>query len=66
LFYVPQKPYLALGTFRDQIIYPDTREAAVEKGYDDGRLMELLNIVHLGYLVEREGGWNAVQDWAEV
>jgi hypothetical protein len=29
-------------------------------------LMELLKVVHLGYLVDREGGWNAVQDWAEV
>ena len=66
LFYVPQKPYLALGSFRDQVIYPDTREDALEKGVDDERLMELLNVVHLGYLVEREGGWSAVQDWAEV
>ena len=66
LFYVPQKPYLALGTFRDQVIYPDTRENALAKGYDDIKLMELLKVVHLGYLVDREGGWNAVQDWAEV
>lgn len=66
LFYVPQKPYLALGSFRDQVIYPDTREDALEKGVDDERLMELLKVVHLGYLVEREGGWSAVQDWAEV
>jgi ABC-type uncharacterized transport system fused permease/ATPase subunit len=28
--------------------------------------MDLLNVVHLGYLVEREGGWDAVQDWADV
>ncbi|KAG2173801.1 hypothetical protein INT43_005221 [Umbelopsis isabellina] len=66
LFYVPQKPYLPLGTFRDQIIYPDSREDALKKGYDDEQLMGLLKVVHLGYLVDREGGWSAVQDWAEV
>ncbi|CAG8460002.1 7915_t:CDS:10 [Paraglomus brasilianum] len=66
LFYVPQKPYLALGTFRDQVIYPDTRTQARMKGYDDTKLMELLGVVHLGYIVGREGGWDAVQDWADV
>ncbi|KAI9323415.1 ABC transporter transmembrane region 2-domain-containing protein [Dichotomocladium elegans] len=66
LFYVPQKPYLALGTFRDQVIYPDTASQALKRGFDDDELMKLLNTVHLGYLVEREGGWDAVQDWADV
>lgn len=66
LFYVPQKPYLALGTFRDQVTYPDSKEQAARKGYDDRGLGELLDMVHLGYLVEREGGWDAVQDWADV
>ncbi|KAI8382979.1 ABC transporter transmembrane region 2-domain-containing protein [Blakeslea trispora] len=66
LFYVPQKPYLPLGTFRDQVIYPDTSAEAHAKGYNDDALMKLLDTVHLGYLVEREGGWDAVQDWADV
>lgn len=66
LFYVPQKPYLPLGTFRDQVIYPDTAAEAAARGYDDRGLMDLLDTVHLGYLVEREGGWDVVQDWADV
>lgn len=66
LFYVPQKPYLPLGTFRDQVIYPDTVAQARARGYSDEELMKLLDTVHLGYLVEREGGWDAVQDWADV
>lgn len=66
LFYVPQKPYLALGTLRDQVIYPHTSAEARQRGFADEKLMELLQMVHLGYLVEREGGWDAVQDWADV
>ncbi|KAF9945238.1 ATP-binding cassette sub- D member 3 [Mortierella alpina] len=66
LFYVPQKPYLALGTFRDQVIYPDTKQQALAKGFTDQKLFELLSVVHLGYLIDREGGWNSVQDWADV
>lgn len=33
LFYVPQRPYLALGTLRDQVIYPHTRQE-VGRGSD--------------------------------
>jgi ABC-type uncharacterized transport system fused permease/ATPase subunit len=31
IFYVPQQPYTALGTLRDQIIYPLTLEDAISK-----------------------------------
>ena len=32
----------------------------------DARLGALMGAVRLGYLVEREGGWEAVQEWGEV
>jgi len=67
LFYVPQKPYLALGTLRDQVIYPKTKKQALSLGYNDAELLKLLRIVHLEYLVSRdEQGWDAVADWADV
>ena len=82
MFYVPQKPYLTLGTLRDQVIYPDTVKESLEKGYTDAKLYELLQIVHLEYLIDREQpsvssslsdlnqpklqGWLKVHDWADV
>jgi len=66
MFYVPQRPYLPLGTLRDQIIYPDTQAEMLARGQGEADLMDLLGVVHLEYLVEREGGWDAVRDWADV
>lgn len=66
LFYVPQKPYLALGTFRDQIIYPDSHATALKAGWTDDKLMELLDVVQLVRVYEAHGGWNATKDWYDV
>ncbi|KAL6048544.1 ATP-binding cassette sub- D member 3 [Balamuthia mandrillaris] len=66
LFYIPQRPYLALGTLRDQVIYPHSKKQMQRAGLADEDLVKFLEQVHLGYLVEREGGWDAVQDWADV
>jgi len=66
LFYIPQRPYLALGSLRDQVLYPHTKIDAQAKGVDDSMLFNFLEQVQLSYLVEREGGWDAVQDWADV
>ena len=64
IFYVPQKPYLPLGTLRDQIIYPQSEQNCSH--CNDSELLDLLKIVHLEYLVEREGGWDSVRDWQDV
>lgn len=82
IFYVPQRPYTCLGTLRDQIIYPLSREEAelralklcgkVEKIVDttnilDSYLKTILESVRLSYLLEREEvGWDANLNWEDI
>lgn len=66
LFYIPQKPYLCMGTFRDQLIYPDNETQAKQKGFSDQDLLELLAKVKLEDLVQKQGGFDSVKDWFDV
>ena len=66
LFYIPQRPYMTLGTLRDQIIYPDTHDDMVKRGIRDDDLLTYLDLVKLTYIQERDGGWDAVADWMDV
>lgn len=66
LFYIPQKPYMTIGSLRDQVIYPDTVEDMKHRHMKDADLVKLLDSVKLTYLLDREGGWNSVQDWIDV
>lgn len=52
IFYVPQRPYTAVGTLRDQLIYPLTADQEVEPLTDYG-MVELFKNVDLEYLLDR-------------
>ncbi|CAB0018230.1 unnamed protein product [Nesidiocoris tenuis] len=66
LFYIPQRPYMCLGTLRDQVIYPHTKEEMKRRGKTDEMLFSHLERVQLPYLLQREGGWDSVADWIDV
>ncbi|KAF6202456.1 hypothetical protein GE061_004856 [Apolygus lucorum] len=66
MFYIPQRPYMSIGSLREQIIYPDTLQEMEKKGKTDKDLDECLHHVSLSSLVIREGGWSAVADWKDI
>ncbi|XP_043463910.1 ATP-binding cassette sub-family D member 3 [Leptopilina heterotoma] len=74
LFYIPQRPYMTLGTLRDQVIYPHTRAEMMRRGNaKDEDLKKFLDLVQLSHLFERETqsnsqgqGWDTVADWMDV
>jgi len=66
IFYVPQVAYLPKGSLRDQIIYPDRKMEMLKKRINDKKLLEILKILKLDYIVEREGGLNIERNWTDV
>ena len=66
IMFLPQRPYLSIGTLRDQVIYPHTDVDMREAGRRDHELQRVLNEARLGYLPEREGGWDTRKEWKDV
>lgn len=63
--YIPQRPYLSLGTLRDQVIYPHSRKQMHARGITDSGLLDILRLLDLDQIVDREGGWDAVKEWRD-
>jgi vitamin B12/bleomycin/antimicrobial peptide transport system ATP-binding/permease protein len=61
ILFLPQRPYMVLGTLCDQLLYPNTHLEV-----DEQQLKQVLEQVNLAGLDERFGGFDAEQDWADV
>jgi vitamin B12/bleomycin/antimicrobial peptide transport system ATP-binding/permease protein len=61
MMFLPQKPYMVLGTLRHQLLYPFTNRYRF-----DEELLDVLDQVNLPGLTEQFGGLDAEADWANV
>lgn len=64
--FLPQRPYLSVGTLRDQVIYPHGEIDMRESGRRDTELRRVLEAAKLGYLPDREGGFDTRKEWKDV
>jgi vitamin B12/bleomycin/antimicrobial peptide transport system ATP-binding/permease protein len=60
VMFLPQRPYMILGSLRDQVCYPHAA------GTSDEKIHEILARVNLENLPERFGGLDAEMHWADV
>lgn len=61
MIFLPQKPYMILGTLRNQLIYPHD-----DLDISERELKYALAAVNLADLAERSGGFESEQDWDEI
>jgi ATP-binding cassette, subfamily D (ALD), peroxisomal long-chain fatty acid import protein len=66
IMFLPQRPYLSIGTLRDQVIYPDGEADMRDKRKTEADLKRVLDAARLGYLPDREGGWDTRKEWKDV
>lgn len=59
--FLPQQPYMVLGSLRSQLLYPER-----DRRVSDPELQRLLERVNLGDLAARFGGLDAELDWGKV
>jgi ABC-type uncharacterized transport system fused permease/ATPase subunit len=64
ILFVPQKPYLVIGTLRDQLIYPHSVEQMRAQGITDDDLGALLGVVDPAGLILKEWKYDDVRDWS--
>ncbi|KAK0211442.1 ABC transporter transmembrane region 2-domain-containing protein [Armillaria fumosa] len=66
VFVVPQRAYMVTGSLLEQMIYPHSYAEFLESGKTEKDLRNILEMVYLAYLPEREGGWTTRKEWRDV
>jgi vitamin B12/bleomycin/antimicrobial peptide transport system ATP-binding/permease protein len=61
MIFLPQRPYMIMGSLRSQLLYPNIRRKV-----SDEELLELLENVNLPDLADRFGGLDVEVDWGKV
>jgi putative ATP-binding cassette transporter len=61
MLFLPQRPYMILGTLRNQLLYPTT-----EREIPEEELLQVLRDVNLGDIVERCAGFDEELDFGKV
>jgi putative ATP-binding cassette transporter len=61
MLFLPQRPYMILGSLREQLLYPNT-----DRDIEEDAMREVLRQVNLADLPERADGWDAQLDLANV
>tara|TARA_Y100001968_G_scaffold310427_1_gene331366 strand:+ start:3603 stop:5591 length:1989 start_codon:yes stop_codon:yes gene_type:complete len=61
LLFIPQKPYLLLGSLREQLCYPKK-----ENRFSEDHLRSVLTEVNLGSLLDRYPDLDIKQDWSRI
>jgi putative ATP-binding cassette transporter len=61
ILFLPQRPYMIIGSLRDQLLYPDNK-----KKISDEEFQRVLEAVNLPNLIERCGGLDVEADWGKT
>jgi len=61
VMFVPQKPYMILGTLREQLCYPKQPE-----DFSESELRDILHKVNLGHFIQRYPDLDVKQDWSRI
>ncbi|MEM9212778.1 MAG: ABC transporter ATP-binding protein/permease [Cyanobacteria bacterium P01_F01_bin.150] len=67
IVFLPQRPYMALGTLRQQLMYPVTPSALTgDESVDEELLQHILEQVNLPFLKKQYDGWDSIENWSQI